>query len=147
MIDHRSPYPTPSSCFGGMHAFQLCVAVVKLLQGPDAEQVTVEAEAEERDGGIEEAVTVERMDVLGRALRPREREMPLQQFADIVGSRVVYRDLAVWHCGNLGDRAQAAQMLVREPRRRPREPGLDDEMLQLWREESARDERGLRSTR
>ncbi len=130
MIDHRSPDPAPSSCLGGVHAFQLCMALVKLLQRSDAEQMTIEAEAEEGDGRIEEAVAVERVDILGRALRFREREMPIQQLADIVGSRVVDRDLALWHCANLGHRTQAAQMLVREPRRRPREPGFDDERLE-----------------
>ena len=62
---------------------------VQLLQRPDSQELTVEAEAEERDGRVEETFDVKCMNVLGRAVRVGEGEMALQQGADIVGPRVV----------------------------------------------------------
>jgi hypothetical protein len=97
MIDHRAGDPAASHRLGGVHGLQLRVVPVKLLQCPDAEELTVVAEAEERDGRIEETINVKCMDVLGRAVRIGECEVALEQFVNIVGSRVVNRDLALRH--------------------------------------------------
>jgi hypothetical protein len=78
MIDHRSADPPTSRRLGGVHRLQLCVARRKLLQRSDAEQLTVEAEAEQRQSRIEESVDVKCMDVLRRAVRIGEREMVLE---------------------------------------------------------------------
>jgi hypothetical protein len=79
------------------------VANIKLLQGRNSEQFAFEAEAEERDGRIVETVHVERLDALRRAARLGERDVALQQFANVFGSRVVNRDLALRHSRNLRD--------------------------------------------
>ncbi len=76
---------------------------VKLLQRADSEERAVPAKAEERDGRIEEAVHVQGMDALGRGVRTGERQVPLQQLANVVGSRVIYRDLTLRHSTTLHD--------------------------------------------
>ncbi len=65
------------------------MALVKLRQRCYSEELAVEAKAEEHDGRIYETVHVERMNVLGRAVQVGEREVTLQQLADVLGSRVV----------------------------------------------------------
>jgi hypothetical protein len=72
-------------------------------QRSDPEELTFDAEAVDRDRRVEEAVEVERTDVLGRCVRPGEREMALQQGADILPPRVVDPDLAFGHGTNLGN--------------------------------------------
>ena len=57
MIDHRSADPLTSRHLGGVHGLQLCVASIKLLKGSDSEELTFEAEAEERHGWTEERST------------------------------------------------------------------------------------------
>jgi hypothetical protein len=111
MTDQRAADPAASRRLGGVHGLQLCVAPVKLLQRPDAEELTIAAEAEERDGRVEETADVKCMDVFGRAVRIGEREVALQQLADVLGPRVVNRDLPfrhgriirswISHCGRL----------------------------------------------
>ena len=97
MTDHRAADPAASRRLGGVHGLQLCVAPAKLLQRPDTEELTIAAEAEERDGRVEETVDVKCMDVFGRAVRIGEREVALQQFADVLGPRVVNQDLPLRH--------------------------------------------------
>lgn len=103
MIDHRSADPLTSRHLGGVHGLQLCVASIKLLKGSDSEELTFEAEAEEHDSRIEEAIDVKRMDVLGWSVQIGEREVVLQQLENVLGSRVVNRDLALRHGTNLRD--------------------------------------------
>ena len=73
------------------------MAPVQLLQRSDAQELAVAAEADEHDGRIKEAVDVQCMDVLGQAVRIGERKVALQQLANVLGSRVVNRDLALRH--------------------------------------------------
>jgi hypothetical protein len=95
MVDHRSADPAPSGGFGGVHGLQFGVVCIERLERADAEEHAVVAEAEERDGGIEESIHVKRMTVLGRAVRVGERQVALEQQADVLGSRVVRRDLTL----------------------------------------------------
>jgi hypothetical protein len=103
MLDHRSPDSATSHLLSGVHGLDLCVAPIELLQRSDCEELTFKAEAEERDGRIHEAVDVKSMDVLGRAVRMGEPKVALQQLANVFSSRVIDRDLAVRHGGNLRD--------------------------------------------
>ena len=95
-----------------MHGLHLSVAPIERLQRSDCEELTFEAEAEERDGRIDEAVDVKRMHVLGRAVGIRERKVALQQLAYVLGSRVVDRDLALRHERNLRDQNPAVRFAV-----------------------------------
>lgn len=108
MIEHRAAYSATSRPLGGVHRLQLRVAAIKPFEGGDPEELIVEAEAEERNGRIEKGVHVKGMDVLRRAVRVGECEMALEQRADVIGSRVVQRDLPVALSGavNSGDQAR-----------------------------------------
>jgi alkyldihydroxyacetonephosphate synthase len=103
MVDHRSADPASPRRLRRMHGLQLGVVLIKPLQRAHAEDLTVDAEAEERNGRIDEAVNVKRVHVLGRAMRIGEIEVTLQQFANVLGPRVVNRDLASRHFRNLRD--------------------------------------------
>ena len=73
------------------------MVLIELFQRRHSQKFAVEAKAEERDCGIDEAVHVERMYVLGRAVQIGEREVTLQQLANVLDSRVVDCDLPVRH--------------------------------------------------
>jgi hypothetical protein len=73
------------------------VTPIELLQRSDSEELPFEAKAEERDRRIDEAVHVECVDVLRRGVEVGEREVALQQLTNVLGSRVVNRDLALRH--------------------------------------------------
>jgi hypothetical protein len=95
-----------------MHALELCVAPIEALQCSHSEELTVEAEAEERDGDIEETVDVKGVDVLGRAMRIGEREVALQKLTNVLRSRVVNRDLTFGHTTNLRDQEREPNRAV-----------------------------------
>jgi hypothetical protein len=97
VIDHRSADPSTSGRLGGVHRLQLGVVLIESFQRANSEEFCVEAEAEERDGRIEETFDVECVDVLGRAVLVGECQVTLQQLPHVVGARVVDRDLAFWH--------------------------------------------------
>ena len=78
MIDHRPADPATSRRLCGVHGLQLRVRPVKLLECSDSEELTVDAEAEERDGRIKETVDVQRVDVRTRGVLAGEREVALQ---------------------------------------------------------------------
>ena len=107
--EHRPADSQTPRCLGGVHGLQLRVVPVKLPQRADAEQFAVPAEAEECDGRIKEAVKVQRVHVLRRGVRVRERQVTLQQLANVVGSRVVAGDLAHKPSSGLRVRAGTAR--------------------------------------
>src|ERR1022692_2054558 len=74
------------SRLGGVHALQLRVTAVQLLQRSDCQELAAPAEAHESDGRIEETVDVQSVHVLGRAVRSGEREVALQQLANVPGA-------------------------------------------------------------
>src|SRR5262245_65505579 len=97
MREDRPADATATRVLGCVHGLHLRVLRVELLQGADAEEFAVVAEADERDGQVEEALDVERMNVLGWAVRISEREVTLQQAPNVRVTRVVNRDLTVRH--------------------------------------------------
>jgi hypothetical protein len=92
MIDHRATDPAPAGGLGGVHRFDLRVADIEPLERPDGQQFPAYPEAEKRDRGIEELSDLERVVVLGRALRARVGEVAAQQRPHIVGAGVVDRE-------------------------------------------------------
>jgi hypothetical protein len=74
----------------------------------DCEKLAADAEAVERDGRIEEIVGVKCMDILGLAVRMGELQVALHQPANILGSRIVDRDLGLVHSRTLRDPAPLA---------------------------------------
>jgi hypothetical protein len=97
MIEHRAADPAAPCNLSGMHGLHFGVALIKPLQRRDCEELAVDAEAEERNGRIEETINVECMGILERAVRARERKVSLQKRANITGSGVVNRDLTLSH--------------------------------------------------
>jgi hypothetical protein len=89
MLQHRPADPATTRRFGRVHRLQLSVLRIELFERPDSEELTFEAKAKERNRRIEEAINVEHMDVLGRAVQIGEAEVVLQKLAHILGSRVV----------------------------------------------------------
>lgn len=72
------------------------MVAVKALERPNPEKLTGVTEAEQRDGGIEEAVDLKAMYVFGRAVGVDEGKVAFQQLSDVGGSRVVDGDLALF---------------------------------------------------
>jgi hypothetical protein len=92
VVDHRATDPAPAGRLRGVHRFDLRVLDIEPLERPDRQQFPADAEAEERDRGIEELSDLERVVVLGRALRARVGEVTAQQRPHIVGAGVVDRE-------------------------------------------------------
>ncbi len=84
-----------------MHGLQLGVVSVELPQRPDREKFPVPAAAEERDSRVQESTGIQRVDVLGRAVRISELQVALQKLADIRRSRIINRDSAGTHSRSL----------------------------------------------
>jgi hypothetical protein len=84
------------------------VVAIKPLYCADAKQLTSEAKAEERDGWVDETVHVQCVDILGRTVQIREREVAVQQLANVLGLRVVNRDLALGHPKNIRLRVRSS---------------------------------------
>ena len=59
---------TASRRFSGVHGLHLGMVLVELLQGADCQELKVDAEAKEREEGIQEIVDVQCMSILGRAV-------------------------------------------------------------------------------
>jgi hypothetical protein len=97
MVDQRSPDPAASRRRSGVHGLHLGVVFVELLQRCNSEKNPVEAEAEERDGGVEETIHVECMDILRRTLGVGELQVALQQCPNVRRAWVVNRDLVIRH--------------------------------------------------
>jgi len=93
VIDHGATNSATACGLGGVHRLQLSMARVKLSERANANEFTVEAEAEEGDARAEETVDVESVDVLGWAVLVAKRQVALQQLAYVLGPWVVLRDL------------------------------------------------------
>ncbi len=62
------PIPRLPRLLGREHGLQLSVLLIELLQRSDGQELTIEAEAEERDGVIEKGRHVKRVHVFGRTV-------------------------------------------------------------------------------
>ena len=78
MVDQRLPDPSTSCRRSGVHGLHFGVVFVELLQRGNSEKNPVEAEAEERDGGLEQTIHVKCMDIFGRALGVGELQVVLK---------------------------------------------------------------------
>ena len=97
MFEQGPPDAASARSLGGVHGLELGVVLAEGQQRPDREQLAATAQAVERHRGVEEAVHVERMDVLRRAVQVGERQVPREQLPDVLGSRVVDGDLVAVH--------------------------------------------------
>ena len=95
---------------------------VEHLERADAEQLAVAPEAEERHVVREQAVELERVHILGRAVLVREREVPFDERVHVAGARIVGCDRALDHRGNGTDR----QALVMNP------AAASSDVLAVW---------------
>lgn len=109
VLEHRAADAASSRLLGSVHRLELGVAFTKLLQRSYAEQLPVEAAAEECESRIEQPVGVQCVGVLRRAVRTSEGEVTRQQLANVRGPWIVDRDLRAQHIGNLPIRTPAGQ--------------------------------------
>lgn len=80
-----------------MHRLDFRVLIVEPLQRPDSEQLAVGPGTVEGDGGVQQALDSERMDVLRRSVFVGEREVALKKLADVIRPWVIDRDLNIRH--------------------------------------------------
>jgi hypothetical protein len=113
VIEHGAADSAPTGCLGDVHRLELPTVIIELLESPDAEQLTVDPDAEERDGRVEETVDLEGVHVLWRAVRVGEGEMALQERTDILSPGVIDRDLEFSH------RRRLPRASVSGPSRKP----------------------------
>src|SRR2546423_8258305 len=92
MIDQRPSDALASGSLDRVHRLQLAVRSIELPESPDSEELAVEAGAIERDGRAEKPVDVQREDAFGRRDVSIERQMPLQQGANVVTAGIVDGD-------------------------------------------------------
>jgi len=97
VVDHCSTDASAPRRVGGVHRLQLRVSVTELLQGAKTEEFVTSAEGEERNGRVEQAVDVQRVAILGRAVLIREGQVARQQRSHVVGSWITDGDLALSH--------------------------------------------------
>ncbi|GAA4886198.1 hypothetical protein GCM10023222_51400 [Saccharopolyspora cebuensis] len=95
------PTPLPACCSRGVHRLDLRVVVIELLQRTDGEELAAGAVAPERDRGIQQAVEVQCVDVLGWTVRAGELPVVFQQRAHVGRARVVQRDHGLGHAWRL----------------------------------------------
>ena len=114
VVEQGAADPLTAGCLGDVHRLQLAVRRVELLERSEAEQPGVAACAEQRHPRIEQTVEVEGVDVLERAEQCRERQVPFEQTAHVVGAGVVDGD----HDGHVRWLAQIAVSLALPARRR-----------------------------
>src|ERR1039458_8440938 len=108
-----------ASVLDGVHGLQLGVFIVELSKRADRNQLAAGADAEQRHRGIEQAVDIERVRVLGRAVRAAILQMTLDQPAHIVSSRISDRNLKVELVRPHAARLAAFSNLNFDPFRRP----------------------------
>lgn len=86
---------------GCVHRLQLRVPVVKPLERADRDQLPAAADAEQGDGGVEQAVDLERVRILWRTVQAPELQMTLDECSHVIEPWIGDHDVEfVHHCAN-----------------------------------------------
>jgi hypothetical protein len=73
------------------------VLIIKPLERADRDQLTAATDTEEGDGGIEQAIDLERVRILWRAVRTPELQMMLDELSYVIEPWISDRDVELIH--------------------------------------------------
>jgi hypothetical protein len=97
MVKHRAANAQATDMLSGMHRLQLRVLIVKPLECADRDQLSAAADTEEGDGGIEQAIDLERVRILWRAVRTPELQMMLDELSYVIEPWISDRNVELIH--------------------------------------------------
>lgn len=84
IIKHRATNAQAADMLSRMHRLQLRVLIVKPLECADRDQLPTAADTEEGDRGIEQAIDLERVRILRRAVQTPELQMMLDELSHVI---------------------------------------------------------------
>ena len=96
VVDQRASDSAPPCGDRRVHRLHLGVLRVELLERPDAEQLAVDPQAEERDGGVE-GVGIEDVHAVGRHHTAGKQAVLLEESTDVIAPGIVDLDGASLH--------------------------------------------------
>ena len=97
MVKHRAANAQAADMLSRVHRLQLRVPIVKPLERADRYQLPTAADAEQSDRGIEQAIDLERVRILWRAVQAPELQMMLDELSHVVHPWIGDRDIELIH--------------------------------------------------
>jgi hypothetical protein len=97
MVKHRAANAQATDMLSRMHRLQLRVLIVKPLERADRDWIPAAADTEEGDGGVEQAIDLERVRILWRAVRAPELQMMLDELSYVIEPWISDRDVELIH--------------------------------------------------
>ncbi len=97
MVKHRAANAEAADVLSRVHCLQLCVLIVKPLERADRDQLLAAADTEESDRRVEQAVDVERVRILWRAVQTPELQMMFDELSHVIECWIGDRDVEHIH--------------------------------------------------
>lgn len=97
IVKHRAANAQATDMLSRMHRLQLRVLIIKPLERADRDQLPAAADTEEGDGGIEQAIDLERVRILWRAVQTPELQMMLDELSHLIDPWISDRDVELIH--------------------------------------------------
>jgi integrase len=97
IVEHRAANAQATDVLSRMHRLQLHVLIIKPLERADRDQLPAAADTEEGDGGIEQAIDLERVRILWRAVQTPELQMMLDELSHVIDPWISDRDVELIH--------------------------------------------------
>ena len=121
IVKHRQANAKATDMLSRMHRLQLRVLIIKPLERADRDQLPAAADTEEGDGGIEQAIDLERVRILWRAVQTPELQMMLDELSHLIDPWISDRDVELihQHAARLTARLAATAAPLRRPFAQP----------------------------
>jgi hypothetical protein len=97
MVKHRAANAQATDMLSGVHRLQLRVLIIEPLERADSDQLLAAADTEEGDGRIEQAIYLERVGILWRAVQTPELQMMLDELPHVIEPWISNRDVELIH--------------------------------------------------
>jgi hypothetical protein len=97
MVKHRAANAQAADMPSRVHRLQLRVVIVKPLERPNCDQLPPAADTEEGDRGVEQAIDLERVRILWRAVRTPELQMMLDELSYVIEPWISHYDVELIH--------------------------------------------------
>jgi hypothetical protein len=97
MVKHRAANAQAADMLSRVHRLQLRMLIIEPLERADRDQLLAAADTEEGDGGVEQAIDLERVCILWRAVQTPERQMMLDELSHVIERWIGDRDVEHIH--------------------------------------------------
>lgn len=97
IVEHRAANAQATDMLSRMHRLQLSVLIIEPLERADRYQLPAAADTEESDGGIKQAIHLERVRILWRAVQTPELQMMLDELSHVIEPLISDRDVELIH--------------------------------------------------